>query len=45
MLVINHPRFNDKYLDVKEEKFERFWLWIKPLTILACVVATLYIMR
>ena len=43
LVVINHPRFNDKYIEVKEENFERFWLWIRPLAILMCTIGMYYL--
>jgi len=42
LMVINHPRFKDKYIEFKEENFERFWLWIRPVSVLMCTLGMYY---
>lgn len=45
LVIMNHPRFKEKYIDLKEEKFERWLLWIRPVTILVCVAMMYYTIR
>lgn len=38
LVIINYPRFKNKYIDLKEEKLERWLLWIRPIAVAICVV-------
>lgn len=45
LFIINHPRFNQKHIEVQDQTYERWWLWIRPVTIFTCVLGMFYLMR
>lgn len=41
MLVINFPRFKEKYLDFKDEHFDRFIIWIRMFIVVPFILYTI----
>ena len=45
LVILNHPRFNDKCINLKDEKIPKWMLWIRPLTMLAFIGAMYYLTK